>query len=82
VTTPVPDADAAEQRRSAAGEDAADAPTPTVGADAPEADVVEQSQPATPGSTTLRHDVPFEADDADAAEQSVAVPLDDDEDRE
>jgi hypothetical protein len=54
MTTPVPDADAAEQQQ------------PVV--------------PDEPGSE-LPAELPLEADPADAAEQAVAVPLDDDEGR-
>ncbi|GAB2482100.1 hypothetical protein [Jatrophihabitans fulvus] len=48
--------------------------------EAPEADVAEQARPAVHDDTTSpRTDLPLEADPADAAEQDVAVPLDDDD---
>jgi hypothetical protein len=83
VTTPVPDADAAEQQLPA---DAASSPhardVPPVGDDVPEADAVEQSQPVAPVEDGDTPDLPLEADGADAAEQAVVVPLDEDEGRE
>jgi hypothetical protein len=49
----------------------------------PEADSAEQDQDAIPGaeedSGTLQEDVPFEADEADAAEQGREVRSDEDE---
>jgi hypothetical protein len=50
--------------------------------DADAADVAEQSVPVGPTPQRVREDVPLEADDLDAAEQSVEVPLDEDEGRE
>jgi hypothetical protein len=82
VTTPVPDADAAEQQlpADAASPNAGD--VPPVGDGVPEADAVEQSQPVGPVEHCDAPDLPLEADDADAAEQAVVVPLDEDEGRE
>lgn len=84
MTTPVPDADAVEQQLTAEGEPAGNAVAHVeMPDDAPEADAVEQAQPAAPGE--VRADVgerPLEADVADVAEQDVAVPLDEDEGRE
>jgi hypothetical protein len=47
----------------------------------PVADAAEQSVPAAPGEERLPHATPLEADEADAAEQAVVVPLDEDEGR-
>jgi hypothetical protein len=80
VTNPVPDADAAEQQRALDDQDPADAPA--VG-DAPEADALEQSRGVASGEAGgVRAERPLEADDADAAEQAVVVPQDEDEGRE
>jgi hypothetical protein len=80
MTTPdaVPSADAAEQRRSAAGDEPT-GETPRVDLDAPEADAIEQAQSSAPGEHRAARDLPLEADQADAAEQAVVVPLDEDE---
>ncbi len=80
MTTPdaVPSADAAEQRRSAAGDEPA-GETLSVDLDAPEADAIEQAQPSAPGEHRAARDLPLEADDADAAEQADVVPFDEDE---
>jgi hypothetical protein len=56
--------------------------SPVPDADADAADVAEQSVPVGPTPQRVREDVPLEADDLDAAEQSVEVPLDEDEGRE
>ena len=81
MTSPdVPDADAQEQRLSAAGDDPR-TETPSVDVDVPEADAVEQAQPAGPGEHRAARDLPLEADPADSAEQAVVVPLDEDEGR-
>jgi hypothetical protein len=78
MTTPVPDADAAEQRRPLTDDEPG--PGPAVRDDAPEADALEQSLPAGTATGLQQPDVPLEADAADAAEQAAVVPLDDDED--
>jgi hypothetical protein len=57
-----------------------------MGTEDPDADVVEQQQPATPdedGEEPFAEPagLPSEADPADVAEQRVAVPEDDDYDR-
>jgi hypothetical protein len=49
--------------------------------DVPEADAVEQTIPAAPAEERLETDLPLEVDAADAAEQAVVVPLDEDEGR-
>ena len=49
--------------------------------DVPVADALEQQAPAAPGEERVERDLPVEADPADAAEQSVVVPLDEDEGR-
>ncbi|MFP5218847.1 MAG: hypothetical protein ACLGIG_03810 [Actinomycetes bacterium] len=79
----VPSADAAEQHTPAAtdADTVADLPR-EVPDDASEADALEQALPAGPVGGRTRGDVPLEADDADAAEQSEVVPLDEDEARE
>ena len=86
MTSPdaVPAADAAEQRLTAGG-DQAPVPEPVAPLEASEADVAEQAQPVgdeehcpPPGAA---RDLPLEADAADAVEQAVVVPLDDDGDR-
>jgi hypothetical protein len=81
VTTPVPEADAAEQRRPA--DDGADPAVEVTELDdaAPLADALEQAAPAEPAAGGPRGDVPLEADAADAADQSVEVPADEDEGR-
>ena len=81
MSTPVPDADAAEQRTTASGEQTADLPR-EVPDDAAEGDALEQAMPAGPESGAAPGERPLEADDADAAEQAQAVPLDEDEGRE
>ena len=81
MTSPdVPDADAAEQRISAAGDEPRPE-TPDIGLGADEADLLEQAQPAGPGEHAAARDLPLEADAADSAEQAVVVPLDEDEGR-
>ena len=49
----------------------------------PDADAVEQQQPAVPDEpvSELPAELPLEADPADAAEQAIPVPLDEDEER-
>ena len=49
--------------------------------DVPVTDALEQRQPAAPVEELLDRELPLEADPADAAEQSVVVPLDEDEGR-
>ncbi len=81
MTSPVPDADAAEQQLPAAGGTPHE--PPAVGDDVPEADAVEQALPAAPvAGAQPTGSTPLEADPADAAEQSAEVPLDDEEGRE
>ena len=81
MTSPdVPDADAQEQRLSAAADEPR-AVTPEVGVEVPAADAVEQAQDAAPGPHRAERDLPLEADDLDSAEQAVVVPLDEDEGR-
>jgi hypothetical protein len=83
VTTPVPDADAAEQRRTLDGSDADSVDLPIAAADAAEADVLEQARAVTPAATTPpAGDLPLEADAADATDQGRVEPLDEDEGRE
>ena len=55
-----------------------------MGLERPVADSVEQDQDAIPGAEELdesdeRHEVPLEADEADAAEQDRALGLDEDD---
>jgi hypothetical protein len=82
MTGPVPDADAAEQGRLADDDSDALPEAVDIDDDEPAADVMEQAAPVGPGERRLPRDLPDEADAADAAEQSVAVPLDDDDRRE
>ena len=81
MSTPVPDADAAEQRTAATGEPTADLPR-EVPDEAAEGDALEQAAPVAPDGGEPAGERPLEADDADAAEQARAVPLDEDEGRE
>lgn len=82
MTTPVPDADAAEQRLAADGEPADSPLVPAAVPDeAAEADAVEQAQPVGPAPAPTAGTVPLEVDPADAAEQDRVVPLDEDEAR-
>jgi hypothetical protein len=81
MTSPVPDADAAEQRLSADGSPAGAAVPPEVpaaGTSAAEADALEQALPVE-HSAPARESVPLEATEADVVEQDAVVPLDDDE---
>lgn len=80
MTGPVPDADAAEQRRTPIDDTPGTEP-PEVRGDTPEADVLEQAQPVAPGEHRVPREASLEADDADADEQAVVVPLDEDEGR-
>ena len=81
MTSPdVPDADAQEQRLSAAGDDPRPA-VPEVGDEVPAADAAEQALEAGPGEHRAARDLPLEADELDSAEQAVVVPLDEDEGR-
>jgi hypothetical protein len=52
-----------------------------MGIERPVADSVEQDQDAIPGADELdeRHELPLEADEADAAEQGRGVGLDEDD---
>lgn len=83
MTTPVPDADAAEQRLAVDGySDDGALHRAAVPDDASEADAVEQAQPVgAAAARPLSADLPLEADPADAAEQDDVVPLDEDEGR-
>ena len=47
--------------------------------EAPPEDAVEQATPANPADARERPRVPFEADEADAVDQSLVVDLDDDD---
>ena len=82
MTSPdsVPAEDAAEQRLPADGDPG---PVPAAGLEAGDADLVEQRQPVGDDGPLAEadRDLPLEADAADAAEQGVAVPADDDVDR-
>lgn len=78
MTTPEANpADVAEQRASAARDDAS-TPAVDVALEAPEADVAEQAVAAGPGEHLAARDLPLEADELDAAEQAVVVEEDDD----
>ena len=70
--------DLQEQALSPSG-DAPRAETPEIGAEVPEADALEQAQPAAPGEHRAARDLPSEADDLDAAEQAVVVAHDEDD---
>jgi hypothetical protein len=74
-----PEADAAEQRTPARGDDLVE-PPPEVPLDANEADAVEQRLPVRdePGSE-LPREVPLDANEADVVEQKLAVEGDDDD---
>jgi hypothetical protein len=80
VTTPDPEANPADVAEQAATEPAAPRPG-ALPETAPEADVLEQISPAGPGQHRVERDAPLEADDLDAAEQSVVVEDDEDEHR-
>jgi hypothetical protein len=90
VTTPeASPADVAEQHQSPSGADLPAAAVPADGVppvdSAPEADVLEQALDADPdepaASVAPRAGVPLEADPADAVEQDLDVPFDEDEQR-
>lgn len=74
----VPAADAAEQETVVAGEQPAAPELGTVG-DRPEADAIEQRMPVRPEQTARRPDLGAEVPEADAWEQAIEAPFDDDE---
>ena len=67
--------DALEQRQTL-GEPAA---TESLDPDAPEGDALDQHTPVGRGQYAIRHSLSHEVDEADAAEQSVVVELDEDD---
>ena len=73
-----PDADVAEQAATVYGDEPEEEPIGLVG-DRPEGDVLEQSRAVRTEQATRRPDLGAEVPEADAWEQAIEAPLDDDE---